>query len=204
MLEGLLSFISIVNCIFIFIITLAFNPIEPRSVWKWTHHVNSDSWYSPNYNDSMWFQSAPGSFFSIEESRFYRFSKSISNRIIRRFSAFELFVKHLYNIDVFINGALFLSRRSMLVLIVIVEGFLMARWLTLASVRVCTPILITTWLLVSMCFQTIQLSMLPKIHSLLIWFSLPSLHLHQMICDMSQHIEMIIQLIHYHPCLIMI
>lgn len=127
MLEGLLSFISIVNCIFIFIITLAFNPIEPRSVWKWTHHVNSDSWYSPNYNDSMWFQSAPGSFFSIEESRFYRFSKSISNRIIRRFSAFELFVKHLYNIDVFINGALFLSRRSMLVLIVIVEGFLMAR-----------------------------------------------------------------------------
>lgn len=127
MLEGLQSFTCIVNLVFIFIIALAFNPIEPRSVWRWTNHIHSDSWYSPSFNDSMWFQSAPGSFFSIEESRFYRFTKVLSSKVIRRFSAFELFITHLYNIDVYINGALFLSRRSMFVLVVIIEVSLMVR-----------------------------------------------------------------------------
>ena len=100
--------VSFIECI---IILLANNPINLRSSWKISNYVSGDAWIAADYDDSKWHQSTPGSMFPIIYERYYRIQKEINSDSIRYYSAFELYITHLYNIEVYLNGRQFISRR---------------------------------------------------------------------------------------------
>ena len=52
------------------------------------------------------------SFFPLGDRRYYRFSTTLPEEAIHRFSSFELYVQHYYSIRVFINGFAFLEQSS--------------------------------------------------------------------------------------------
>ncbi len=54
--------------------------------------------------------SSADSFYPLDDNRFYRFTTSLPPTVLNRFSSFELYVRHLYSIRVFINGIAFLEQ----------------------------------------------------------------------------------------------
>lgn len=90
-------------------LSLAYPAITPDDSWRWKDTTAPLDWYAVDFDDSMWELSSPGSFIPLPRERFYRRSIPVSASALNQFPSFELYVKHFYPIEVFINGQDFIS-----------------------------------------------------------------------------------------------
>ena len=62
------------------------------------------------FDDRSWNQATPESFIPLIHERFYRYAFQASNNTLASYPSFELYVRHFYCVEIFINNKLFLSQ----------------------------------------------------------------------------------------------